>query len=98
MARDHEEYLSRRRHQSAAVILAIFGFGATYPLIVQPQWLGIHEGTTWFLRFVGILLAIAVVGMVRQLRRQHLSKLDDDVEHPPTTAGSPPSTLPPQRD
>jgi hypothetical protein len=36
--------------------------------------------------------------MVRQLRRQHLSKLDDDVEHPPTTAGSPPSTLPPQRD
>lgn len=86
MTRDYETHVSRRRHQAAGNIVATFVVAAMWFVFLNPTWVGEgREGTTWFLRVVGVLMLVAIAGIVLQVRRHRISRLDNDVEFPPST-------------
>ena len=87
MMRDYEAHVTRRRHEAATNIVATFVVAAMWFGLLNPTWVGEgREGTTWFLRVVGVLMLVAIAGIVLQVRRHRQSKkLDNDVEFPPST-------------
>ncbi|MGE5309834.1 MAG: hypothetical protein ACM3JF_02020 [Sphaerimonospora mesophila] len=82
----HEEHQHRRRHEAAGNIAVAISGAVLYFGLFNPTWVGEgREAIVWFLRVTGVFMLVAAVGIILQVRRHRQSKLDNDVEFPPST-------------
>ena len=86
MSRDHEQWQTRRRHDSIVGLTVAVGFAVLW-LGFQPEWLGAAPSTAtfWFLRFVAVVLVVCAAGCVYRALKNRRSKTERELGLPPTT-------------
>ena len=86
----HEEHQHQRRHEAAGNIAVAISGAVLYFGLFDPTWVGEgREAIVWFLRVTGVFMLVAAVGIILQVRRHRISRVDNDVESPPIGADAP---------
>lgn len=86
MSRDHEQWQTRRRHDSTVGVIIAAAFAAVY-IAFRPDWFGIASDTAtfWFIRAVALVLVVCAVGCVYRIRKHRKFKAERELGLPPTT-------------